>query len=47
MGVPVKISLKGQSMFPCCRGCVDAAQANPDRTLATVAKLRAGQRGGP
>jgi uncharacterized protein (TIGR03000 family) len=47
MGVPVKISLKGQPVFLCCPACVDAAQANPDRTLATVPKPRAGQRGGP
>jgi uncharacterized protein (TIGR03000 family) len=47
MGVPVKISLKGQPVFLCCRGCVEHAEANPEQTLAGVAKLREGKAGRP
>jgi multidrug efflux pump subunit AcrA (membrane-fusion protein) len=41
MGVPVKITLKGQTVFLCCEGCLDDAQADADRTLAKVAQLKA------
>jgi hypothetical protein len=40
MGPPVMIVIKGQKVFLCCTGCKDAALENPDRTLATVKKLR-------
>jgi Cu(I)/Ag(I) efflux system membrane fusion protein len=42
MGVPVKITLKGQPVFLCCRGCIAEAQAHPDQALARVEKLKAG-----
>jgi Cu(I)/Ag(I) efflux system membrane fusion protein len=41
MGVPVKITLKGQPVFLCCKGCVAEARAHPDQALARVEKLKA------
>jgi uncharacterized protein (TIGR03000 family) len=41
MGVPVKIMLKGQPVFLCCKDCVDRARADPDKTLAKVKELKA------
>lgn len=40
MGVPVKIMVKGQPVFLCCKGCLDMAQAEPDKTLAKVKELK-------
>ncbi len=39
MGTPIKITVKDQPVFLCCNGCVSKAQANPDKTLASVAAL--------
>jgi uncharacterized protein (TIGR03000 family) len=47
MGVPVKITLKGQPVFLCCKGCVDKAQEEPDKTLAKVKELKAKSAGTP
>jgi uncharacterized protein (TIGR03000 family) len=41
MGVPVKVTVKGQPVFLCCEGCVKKAQSNPDQTLEQVKKIRA------
>ena len=41
MGPPVKVMVKGQPVFVCCKGCAAKAMANPDRTLANVAALKA------
>jgi hypothetical protein len=41
MGPPVKLVLKGQPVFLCCKGCQKQALANPDRTLAQVEGLKA------
>lgn len=41
MGPPIKVVLKGQPVFVCCKGCVKRAEANPDKTLATAAELKA------
>jgi hypothetical protein len=41
MGPPVKLVIEGQSVFLCCKGCQRQALANPDRTLAKVAELKA------
>jgi hypothetical protein len=41
MGVPVKVLIKDQPVFLCCKGCVDKAKADPDKTLATVKELKA------
>jgi len=40
-GVPVKIDIKGQSVWLCCDACTDRALANPDKTLARVKELKA------
>jgi Cu(I)/Ag(I) efflux system membrane fusion protein len=42
MGLPVKVFLKGESVFLCCKGCERRARAKPEQTLAEVARLRAG-----
>jgi hypothetical protein len=42
MGVPVKVMLKGKPVFLCCKGCVEDAKDNPDRTLETVERLKKG-----
>ncbi len=41
MGVPIKLDIKGQPVFVCCKGCVKKAEANPDKTLSKVAELKA------
>jgi hypothetical protein len=40
MGMPVKIMVRGQPVFLCCRGCVAEAQSHPDQVLAKVQKLK-------
>ena len=41
MGPPLKLDINGQPVFVCCKGCKRKAEANPDKTLATVAELKA------
>ena len=41
MGTPVKVQVKGETVFLCCDGCKTRALRNAETTLATVAKLRA------
>jgi hypothetical protein len=41
MGAPVKVMINNQAVFLCCADCEKEAQANPERTLATVADLKA------
>lgn len=41
MGAPLKIDIKGESVFLCCSGCKSKALRNPDETLAAVAKMKA------
>ncbi len=41
MGPPVKVMIKGQPVFLCCKGCATKALANPDATLARVEELKA------
>jgi Cu(I)/Ag(I) efflux system membrane fusion protein len=40
MGPPVKVLVKGQPVFLCCKSCEKQALAKADETLATVEKLR-------
>jgi Cu(I)/Ag(I) efflux system membrane fusion protein len=40
MGPPVKVVLSGEPVFLCCKGCEQAAKANPQATLARVKQLR-------
>jgi hypothetical protein len=41
MGPPVKIKVKGQTVFLCCAGCKTSAQKDEDKTLATLKELQA------
>jgi uncharacterized protein (TIGR03000 family) len=41
VGVPVKVMVKDQPVFLCCKACVKQAQADPDKTLAKVKELKA------
>ena len=40
MGMPFKVTVKGQPVFLCCKGCRKTALADPDHTLATVKRLK-------
>jgi len=40
MGPPIKVMIKDQPVFVCCKGCVRKAQSNPDRTLQIVSQLQ-------
>jgi Cu(I)/Ag(I) efflux system membrane fusion protein len=42
MGPPVKVVVKGQPVFLCCKGCRPKALADPDGTLDKAEKLRHG-----
>ena len=39
MGPPVKVLLKGQSVFLCCKDCEKKARKEPDKTLAKAKEL--------
>jgi hypothetical protein len=41
MGMPVKLTLNDQPVFLCCKGCEADAKADPEKTLAKVAELKA------
>jgi hypothetical protein len=41
MGPPIKLDIKGQPVFICCKGCKRKAEADPDGTLARVEELKA------
>jgi multidrug efflux pump subunit AcrA (membrane-fusion protein) len=41
MGVPVKLLIKDQPVFICCKGCADEAREHAEQTLAKVAELKA------
>jgi len=40
MGMPVKVMVKGQPVFLCCKGCVNKALAGGQATLDKVAELK-------
>jgi 6-phosphogluconolactonase len=42
MGKPVKIMVKDQPVFLCCKSCEEKAQNDPEKTLAAVKRLKAG-----
>jgi len=46
MGKPVKVLIKGQPVFLCCKGCVDEALAKDKETLEKVAQFKASPRTG-
>jgi hypothetical protein len=46
MGEPIRLTVKGKDgtegpVFVCCKGCKRKALADPDKTLAKVAELKA------
>jgi hypothetical protein len=41
MGPPIKLIIKGQPVFICCKGCRKKAEADPDKTLAKLEELKA------
>jgi hypothetical protein len=43
MGPPVQVTIKGQTIFVCCRGCVKTVQGDPDQYLAKVLRERGGR----
>lgn len=40
MGVPVKLMVKDQPVFLCCKSCQKKAAADPDKTLAALDDLK-------
>lgn len=40
MGPPLKLDIKGQPVFVCCKGCRKKAEADPDKTLKKVEQLK-------
>ena len=40
MGVPIKVVVKGEPVFVCCKACEKPVEKNPDEALATVKRLR-------
>ena len=43
MGAPIPVTVKGQTIYVCCRGCVAKVQRDPDTFLRKVEAER-GQR---
>ena len=41
MGIPPKVTLKDQVVFLCCSSCKKKAEADPEKTLKTVADAKA------
>jgi multidrug efflux pump subunit AcrA (membrane-fusion protein) len=46
MGKPVKVLVKGQPVFLCCKACVNRALANPAKTLAKLEETKTRARAG-
>ena len=40
MGPPIKLTIKGETVFICCKGCKKTAEKNPDETLAKLKELK-------
>jgi hypothetical protein len=40
MGPPIKLTVKGEPLFICCKGCEKKVNADPDKYLAKVAQLK-------
>ena len=40
MGPPVKLMIKDQPVFLCCKHCKKKAEADPDATLAKAEELK-------
>jgi hypothetical protein len=41
MGASIKIMIKDEPVFVCCKSCVDEAKKHPDETLAKVKEFKA------
>lgn len=41
MGVPVKVVIKGEPVFLCCKGCKGTAEDDPDEVLKAARELKA------
>lgn len=41
MGTPIKLIIKDEPVFVCCKGCDKKAKSDPDKTLAKVTELKA------
>jgi hypothetical protein len=41
MGAPIKVMIKDEPVFVCCKSCVDEAKKHPDETLAKVKEFKA------
>jgi hypothetical protein len=41
MGVPIKVMVKDQPVFICCKMCESSVQKDPDATLKKVEELKA------
>jgi Cu/Ag efflux protein CusF len=39
MGVPIKLSIKGQTVFICCKSCKEEVEKKPDEMLKKVASF--------
>ena len=40
MGTPIKLTIKDQAVFICCKSCQKKAEANADETLKKLAQLK-------
>jgi hypothetical protein len=40
MGGPIKLMIKGEPVFICCKSCKKEAEADPEKTLAKVKELK-------
>ena len=41
MGVPIKVMVKDQPVFICCKACEKSVQKDPDATLKKIEELKA------
>ena len=41
MGVPIKLTIKGQPVFVCCGGCKRKAESDPEKILSKLEELKA------
>jgi hypothetical protein len=47
MGVPIKVTVKDETVFLCCKSCKAEALAHPDDTVGKVKALKAKSSGTP